>query len=160
MDKFFDRLGDVLKSFLNDDSDDDILGARQSRRYSGDPDLDAAYDELEEFLNTGKNQQKHSYSWSETEQRAGRQAYTDTSRQPKAAHTVPEVLRKDFEELGVPFGASEDECKAAYKRLLKIHHPDRHAGHPGNMKKATEKSARINVSYQRIQAWRETGKVE
>jgi curved DNA-binding protein CbpA len=48
----------------------------------------------------------------------------------------------------------------AYKKLLKIHHPDRHAGHPGNMKKATEKSARINAAYQKIEHWRETGKTE
>lgn len=152
MDKFFDRLGDVLKSFLNDDPD--------NRRYTGDPDLDAAYDELEVFLNTGKNQRQHSYAWSETNEKTGRQTNTETRKPPNTIYTVPEVLRKDFEELGVPFGASEEVCKAAYKRLLKIHHPDRHAGHPGNMKKATEKSARINASYQRIQSWRETGKVE
>jgi len=41
-----------------------------------------------------------------------------------------------------------------------VHHPDRHAGHPGNMKKATEKSARINAAHQRIERWRETGKVD
>jgi curved DNA-binding protein CbpA len=46
------------------------------------------------------------------------------------------------------------ECKAAYKKLLKLHHPDRHAGHTGNMKKATEKSARINAAYDRIEKWR------
>jgi curved DNA-binding protein CbpA len=66
-------------------------------------------------------------------------------------------LRGDFAELGLPFDASEEDCKQAYKKLLKIHHPDRHAGHEGNMKKATEKSARINAAYDRIQRWREGG---
>jgi len=75
-------------------------------------------------------------------------------------NALPEILRKDFAELGVAFGASADDCKVAYKKLLKIHHPDRHAGHPGNMKKATEKSARINAAYQKIEHWRETGKTE
>jgi curved DNA-binding protein CbpA len=71
---------------------------------------------------------------------------------------VPESLRPDFAELGVPFGASAEDCKAVYKNLLKIHHPDRHAGHAENMRKATEKSARINAAYDRINKWRETGR--
>jgi DnaJ-class molecular chaperone len=74
--------------------------------------------------------------------------------------TPPESLRSDFEELGLAFGASADACKAAYKKLLKLHHPDRHAGHEGNMRKATAKSARINAAYDRIERWRETGKTE
>jgi len=69
-------------------------------------------------------------------------------------------LRADFQELSLPFGAGAADCKAAYKKLLKIHHPDRHAGHEGNMKKATAKAARINASYRRIEAWRETGRIE
>ncbi|MDR2631686.1 MAG: J domain-containing protein [Spirochaetaceae bacterium] len=69
-------------------------------------------------------------------------------------------MRRDFEELGLSPGASAAECKAAYKQLLKKHHPDRHAGHPGNMKKATEKSARLNAAYDRIERWRRTGRVE
>ncbi|MDR2094638.1 MAG: J domain-containing protein, partial [Treponema sp.] len=70
------------------------------------------------------------------------------------AAAPPEELRPDFAELGLPFGASAGECKAAYKKLLNTHHPDRHAGHAGNMKKATEKSARINAAYDRIEKWR------
>jgi curved DNA-binding protein CbpA len=73
---------------------------------------------------------------------------------------MPETLRSDFAELGLPFGASADECKQAYKRLLKQHHPDRHGGHPENMKKATEKAARINAAFDRIERWRKTGKTE
>jgi curved DNA-binding protein CbpA len=68
---------------------------------------------------------------------------------------VPERLRGDFAELALPFGAGADECKAAYKRLLKKHHPDRHAGAEGDLQRATEKSARINAAYERIESWRE-----
>ncbi len=151
MDKFFDRLGEVLKNFLDEDSEH-LFGRPQGRRPFGDPDLDEAYDELEEFLNSGKGEHKKTAAWSDT--------YTQGAKKPASQPSIPESLRKDFEELGLPFGASEEECKAAYKRLLKVHHPDRHAGHPGNMKKATEKSARINAAYQRIETWRQTGKVE
>ncbi|MDR2209856.1 MAG: J domain-containing protein [Spirochaetaceae bacterium] len=63
-------------------------------------------------------------------------------------------MRPDFAELGLPFGAGADECKAAYRRLLKLHHPDRHAGHQGNMEKATKKMAKINAAYDRIEKWR------
>ncbi|MDR2746058.1 MAG: J domain-containing protein [Treponema sp.] len=70
----------------------------------------------------------------------------------------PEQLRQDFAELGLPFGAGAEECKAAYRRLLKLHHPDRHAGHQGNMEKATKKMAKINAAYDRIEKWRGEGK--
>jgi curved DNA-binding protein CbpA len=58
--------------------------------------------------------------------------------------------------LGVPFGAGAEECKTAYKNLLKIHHPDRHAGHEGNFKKATERSMKINAAWDRIEKWRKS----
>jgi DnaJ-domain-containing protein 1 len=165
MDRFFDRLGDVIKNFL-DDEDEHLFGGRARNGSFGDPDLDAAYDELDEFLKTGKNEKKEARSDGFTGQRAWSDPYGTGNAGPKrtsAPHGpagVPESLRKDFSELGVAFGADAETCKAAYKKLLKIHHPDRHAGHPGNMKKATEKSSRINASYQRIEHWRETGKTD
>jgi DnaJ-domain-containing protein 1 len=139
----FDRLGDVLRSYLNDTGPGPSASASARPRYA-DPDLDAAYEELDDFL-------------------AGKQRSKKTAgNAPRPA--PPEILRRDFDELGLPFGASADECKAAYKKLLKMHHPDRHAaegpGHEGNMKKATEKSARINAAYDRIEKWRETGKTD
>jgi hypothetical protein len=133
----FDRLGDVIRSYLNDTGPGPNPSA--GRRYA-DPDLDAAYEELDDFL-------------------AGKPHERTTGRPPPLP---PESLRRDFDELGVPFGAPADVCKAAYKKLLKVHHPDRHAaegpGHEGNLKKATDKSARINTAYDRIEKWRETAK--
>jgi DnaJ-domain-containing protein 1 len=163
MDKFFDRLGEVLKTFLDEDTDR-LFGPRQSRRPFSDPDLDAAYDELEQFLNSGKGDRDTNNAWKEYQKQRNdynsQRTAKNTSQFRPGSTSIPESLRKDFDELGLPFGASEEACKAAYKRLLKIHHPDRHAGHPGNMKKATEKSSRINAAYQRIETWRQTGKVD
>jgi len=186
MDRFFDRLGDAIKNLL-DDEDSKLFPGSRARTSSRDPDLDSAYAELDEFLKTGKNSEPKQKpaggtqggpgrrtTWADPEDN-GRRGYgpdagTNTGRSGGGAsaapgantgnNALPESLRKDFAELGVPFGASADDCKAAYKKLLKIHHPDRHAGHPGNMKKATEKSARINAAYQRIEHWRESGKTE
>ncbi len=169
MDRFFDRLGDVIKNFL-DDEDDRLFGRDRGTGFTGDPDLDAAYDELDEFLKTGKNRPAsgagptsgggRSSAWSDPRESGDAGFRRPQGEGRKSAGGPPEALTADFAELGVPFGANAEDCKAAYKKLLKTHHPDRHAGHPGNMKKATEKSARINASYQRIEHWRETGKVE
>ncbi|GHV87639.1 hypothetical protein AGMMS50255_9350 [Spirochaetia bacterium] len=150
----FDRLGDVIKSYLNDE-DEKIFGrtGREPRR-GGDPDLDAAFDELNDFLKgDSRRGDRRGIVDEEPGGGAGRSAGKTGNR------AAPAALRQDFAELGLDLGASAEECKAAYKKLLKIHHPDRHAGHPGNMKKATEKSARINAAYDRIEKWRGTGVV-
>jgi DnaJ-domain-containing protein 1 len=164
MDRIFDRLGDVIKNFL-DDEDDKLFPGGRKPGSSGDPDLDAAYAELNDFLKTDRDSAADRRSrpaasgprpagWSDGP------GASQAPRRPAGPPGVPESLRADFAELGVAFGAGADDCKLAYKKLLKIHHPDRHAGHPGNMKKATEKSSRINASYQRIERWRETGRTD
>ncbi|WP_041611573.1 J domain-containing protein [Treponema primitia] len=148
-----DRLGDVIKSYLNDTGNP--AGERIGRRYA-DPDLDEAYEELNEFLAGGKPGNRE-----DSQKRDNQGAFNSRGSEQTAGRSLPpENLRADFAELGLPFGAPEEECKTAYKQLLKIHHPDRHAGHEGNMKKATEKSARINAAYDRIEKWRATGKAE
>jgi DnaJ-domain-containing protein 1 len=142
---FFDRLGDVLRSYLKDD--DDWTDARGSygRRFSSDPDIAEAVEELEEFLG-GRTRSggRKTADWSGV--------HTAPPKKPQ----IPEALRPDFAELGVEFGANAEKCKSAYKRLLNIHHPDRHASHEGNMKKATAKSAKINAAYERICKWHES----
>uniref|UniRef100_A0A7V4KF90 Chaperone protein DnaJ n=1 Tax=Fervidobacterium pennivorans TaxID=93466 RepID=A0A7V4KF90_FERPE len=55
--------------------------------------------------------------------------------------------RKDYYEiLGVPRNASEDEIKAAYKRLVKEWHPDRHTGE--KKKEAEQKFKEIQEAYE------------
>jgi hypothetical protein len=147
----FDRLGDVIKSYLNDE-DRRIFGrgSRQGGAW-GDPDVDAAFEELNDYLGgaggkdwgpAGGSSENRDRSWNGGFGPAGNRALP------------PEELRPDFAELGLPFGASAEECKTAYKKLLNIHHPDRHAGHAGNFQKATARSARINAAWDRIEKWR------
>jgi DnaJ-domain-containing protein 1 len=152
-----DRLEEVIKSYLNDE--DGGVSDRSSKNWRqayADPDLEAAYQELNEYLKGGSGKTFDTGNFSQTEQKRPGSQGSDF-KHPETS--VPESIRKDFAELGLSPGASPEECKAAYKKLLKIHHPDRHAGHPGNMKKATEKSARINAAFDRIERWR-TGKGE
>lgn len=159
MDRFFDRLGDIIKGFLDDD-DAGVFGRGRtsgSRDRFSDPDLEAAFEELDDYLKSpsSASSSSHGKAWEEPAGSSGRNAGAASA--PRRPAGPPESLRRDFQELGVPFGADEATCKGAYKKLLKIHHPDRHAGHAENMRKATEKSARINAAFQRIEHWRETG---
>jgi DnaJ-domain-containing protein 1 len=118
------RLGNVIESYIND---------LESEFKSTDPDLDAAYEELDDYLNRKEAPGKAP---------------------PRSNENLPpQELRADFELLGAPFNSDLETCKAAYKKLLKIHHPDRHAGHEGNYKKATERSARLNAAWKRIEEW-------
>ncbi|MDR1468851.1 MAG: J domain-containing protein [Spirochaetaceae bacterium] len=141
------RLGDLFRSYFTFDDDFD----EGSSRVHGDPDIDEAWAELNEFMGstwTGKTR-----DWEDPyRSRAGERQNSGTG--PGNRGGPPERLRSDFAELGVAFGADEETCKAAYKKLLKVHHPDRHAGHEGNMKKATAKSSRINAAYENIRRWR------
>jgi len=152
------RLESVINSYFND------FGEQTSSRLrsSGDPDVDAAYEELDDFLkgDDSRREKKKAdnadyYTWRDAQETPGRSGGSTGTR----AKMPPEELRADFELLGVPFGADEETCKAAYKKLLKIHHPDRHAGHEGNYKKATEKSAKINAAVDRIEKWRTGGNI-
>ncbi|MDR1210972.1 MAG: J domain-containing protein [Spirochaetaceae bacterium] len=131
-----ERLGRILENRIND-------GLRRNHKNTpnADPDLEDAYSELNDYL-SGKEKPQDSFG------RAGRER--KAARQPP----VPEELKADFAELGVPFGADRKTCKEAYKKLLKLHHPDRHAAHEGNMKKATEKTARVNAAYERVESRR------
>jgi DnaJ-domain-containing protein 1 len=133
----WNRLGGVINSYFND-----LSGETNSRlktdnyaKANNDPDYTAAYEELNDYLNSKKANPEYSNAFS-------------------GKKLPPEELRADFKYLGVPFGASAEECKAAYKKLLKLHHPDRHTGHEGNYKKATEKAAKINAAHDRIEKWR------
>jgi DnaJ-domain-containing protein 1 len=157
--RIFDRLENLVKSYLNGEGTP--FSESFEGRSSGDPDLDSAYEELNEFLNAGKSGGAGGFSGGNGRAGKGNNAAGDrTARSGSAGNAVPEELRGDFAELGVPFGAPVGECKAAYKQLLKKHHPDRHAGHAGNMRKATEKTARVNAAFDRIKRWRTTGRVD
>ena len=143
----WERLADVVKSYLHDD---DVFGrsAPKSGRPAGDPDLDAAYEELNDFL---KGEKPGDKNWGR--ENAGGTGSSGGASDSRFRRPMPEELRKDFEELGLGPDATQAECKEAYKKILKINHPDRHAGNPENMKKATEKTARVNAAYDRLVNW-------
>ena len=127
----WERFGDVLKSYINDGSEK--VSWRHTSR--SDPDLEAAFEELDDFLSDGKK---------------NKQAPV------KPAKPVPDDVRRAFAELGLEPDANAEECREAYKILLKEHHPDHHSKHPGNLEKATKKTALLNAANERLLVWFET----
>ena len=152
----FDRLGTVINSYINDFGNQTSRGFYSSQnRRSGDPDFDAAYDELNDFLNGGASENRRSEN---TDNNFFWQSAGNRQSSEQSPTLPPDEILADYKFLGVPHDADDEICKSAYKKLLKIHHPDRHIGHEGNYKKATEKSAKINAAWDRIEKWRKLEK--
>ena len=142
----WDRLGTIIKSYVTFEASEERTSRASDFKRHGDPDLDAAYEELDDFLK-GNVKDKAGKAPDTT---TGAGAKTDKKEKKKP---VPEHLRADFAELGLEPEATVEECKEAYKKLLKIHHPDRHAKHEENQKKATAKTVRVNEAYERIRKY-------
>ncbi|MCL2206107.1 MAG: J domain-containing protein [Treponema sp.] len=151
------RLGNVVKSYLNDEDLGSIFkydsssksGHSKSAGYTrhGDPDLNAAYEELNDFLGGEKTGSQKSTSQGTKDEAKGNS---------RPFSHMPEELRKDFDELGVKYDSTAAECKAAYKKILKAYHPDHHAGNAEAVRIATEKTAKVNAAYTRIEKWLKT----
>lgn len=63
------------------------------------------------------------------------------------------MINNPYKVLGVPEGASEEECAAAYKKLAKKYHPDLNPDNPA----AAEKMAEINAAYDQIKSGNTSG---
>jgi len=125
----WERLGNVVRSYLSGESE----GSVHDENFH-DSDLHAAYEELDDFLR-------------------GKEAPKGTSGGAVKSRQVPEELWADFAELGVSQEANAEECKEAYKKLLKLYHPDRHAENTGAINEATRRTAAINAAYERLEKW-------
>ncbi|HOX92721.1 MAG TPA: J domain-containing protein [Spirochaetales bacterium] len=158
MDQIFDRLGNLLKSWLNNDIDTEPSSSGQGSRTgqstrSGDPLLDDAMDELDAFLDDDKQKQERL-----TREREARARAEEAARaRPSGPSGPPKKLVDAYKTMGLSYGAPFESVRSAYKKLLKEHHPDRHGHSPEALKKATETSARINNAYRLIETWHETG---
>ncbi len=127
----FDRLTNILKANLNDSYDkiSDIFDGKKK-------DEDVKYEPY--TPNTSHTQQS--------------QSYTNTYEQQQRAQELrqQEELRKKekgyYDALELSFGASFEEIKKAYRRLMKKYHPDLYP-EPEKHKTAQQVSRRINEAY-------------
>ncbi len=153
----FDRIADLLLALLAKTPRADGSGGSGRRGFSAsggrgsrDPDLKEAWEELEEYLRTGRNspRPKETAGRDRREDRPGRASPAGPGGAGKAA--VNEALRPDYANLQVAFGAPFEEVRRSYKRLLQRYHPDRFAGDPEKQRTATLITQRIIDSYRRI----------
>ncbi len=142
MEPLFERFQRLVRSYLQFGAPSD----EWFEQHEEDRDYREAWDELDEFLRSGRSTGTSSgYS------RAGAGPGFGTG---TAGHRLPpEELRKDYELFGVEFGASFHAVRNAYRRLMRIHHPDLHAGNSAKQREATHTSQQLNTAYQRIKAW-------
>jgi DnaJ-domain-containing protein 1 len=130
VDKFFDRLGDFVRSIMNEHPSRGSRARSDARPGDPDPVVREAWEELDAYL---KGEEK-------------------PEPQPlRRLDPAIEALRQDYANLEVPVGASFDEVRKSYRRLLAAYHPDRNAGDPQRLRLATEITKKINVSFRRIE---------
>ena len=141
VDQIFDRFGNLLKSLFSEDSPSQPGGTSFS-----DPDLQDAWDELEDFL--------HDDNGSKT---TSRSSFTSRVRTPEPE--IPVQLQQDYKLLNSKPGTPLTEVAKSYRQLLRIHHPDKHAADPEAFAKATEKTKSLTAAFRRIKEYTDTGKI-
>lgn len=62
----------------------------------------------------------------------------------------PRDVRDAYAALSLPLGASRSEVRAAYKRLLHAHHPDKHQDDGEAERRATERTMKIRAAWERL----------
>lgn len=161
VDQLFDRFGDLLRSWIASDGPDSgpVRDATQGNPHvrSADPFLDEAMEELDAYLDNDREAQERIRRERDARARAEEQARSSRARPVDTPQGPPQKLLDAYRVLGLSYGATFAQAKAAYKRLLKEHHPDRHGSTPEALRKATETSARINDAFRVVETWHETG---
>ena len=189
----FDRLGDFLRDYIDEDNQDifsspqeQIEKEKSTQNFSQDNQSTEkeknAY--TTEKIKTEKSKEKFTFTQKETET----EFKFDTSKQQSEFNTknnsqsqkfsnkkteqqktsskqkkqttgkryyVPFELYEDFKTLCVMPGTNLEECKIAYKSLLKQFHPDKFANEPEKQKEATEITSSITSAFTRIKTWYE-----
>ncbi len=134
MDRIFDRLTNLVRSLMQDDSS-------SSPGQAGDPDLDEAMEELDEFLATGRSA-------------------SSTPVKPPERNPLSDELRRAFTVLECSPSDDLHLLKKAYKRLLRTYHPDKHGDHPEKQRVATEITQKLNDSYRRVCRYKEAAALD
>ncbi|MCX7028447.1 MAG: J domain-containing protein [Spirochaetes bacterium] len=161
MDQILERLERLVRAWTNT-AGDGSAGVSGATRYSssGDPDLDAAMTELDDYLDTSKTETERreaqeARSRAEAERRAGeaRARQSGPSGGGSYDRGTSAVIEDAYRYLGLTPYAPFPDVKNAYRKLLLKYHPDRNSGSPETLKRSTETSTRINAAYQIIEAY-------
>jgi len=60
-------------------------------------------------------------------------------------------LRELYTQLEVPYGASFEDVKKSFRRLMRKYHPDLHAGNPQKHKTATQLTMSLTQAYNELE---------
>ena len=174
MNSLFDRLGDMLKDYIEDDQDifSKPSDEKEADNKQADKTAETEVEDSDAEPDTDDNNKTDSQHTSQTTNNmyeTKRKTFTfNTQNQQRTSFTkkadkdytiykapkpVPPQIRKDFDFFGLSLNASLNDCKAVYKKLLKVYHPDKHSADPVKLKTATEYSARVNTAYKRLVEW-------
>lgn len=196
MNSMFDRLGEFLRDYIDED-DQDIFSSpeeqlekeKSSKKFSQDEKSNETKSHTNEKIKKEEKQEKFSFTQNKSENKT--EFKFDTSKQQSEFHNtkksqeqnfsntnaqngrtqrsqsqqkkqtsskryyVPFELYEDFKTLCVMPGTNLEECKVAYKSLLKKFHPDKFANEPEKQKEATEITSSITSAFTRIKTWYE-----
>ncbi|WP_291723220.1 J domain-containing protein [Bernardetia sp.] len=121
----FDRLKNIIRSTTNDFLEKNGLSDDEYAR--------AIDDEYEKEFGSLGNDSSYSSSF-------------DTEYNFETPKANPKE-RIYYHTLGLEQGASFEQVKTAYKKLMKAYHPDRHQANPQKQKWAVEQSQKVNEAY-------------
>ena len=72
-------------------------------------------------------------------------------KRPAPPPTKEQRLRALYQQLEVPYGASFDEVKRSFRRLMRKYHPDLHAGNPTKHRAATQLTMSLTQAYDELE---------
>ncbi len=153
-----DRIAEFLRDIFGDGDQgspgpggpgNSARGTRSGR--SVDPDLDQAWQELNDFLGPGDR----GSAGGGTGGSRGSRGSAGSGRSGGAPRHPLEALRQDYANLEVPFPSDIETVRRSYKKLMLRYHPDKHGGDPEQLRVATEITKRINESFERIRSFHE-----
>ena len=114
-------------------------------RRPADPDLAAAMDELDEFLNTGRSPEPEPGPRPRQQARGPR---------PAPRPEIPEDIVKAYRNLELTPSATTEEVRASYRKLMRTYHPDKHTGDAEKQRVATEITQRVTEAFIKIREFR------
>ena len=190
----FDRLGDFLRDYIDDDEQDIFSSPeeqmdKENLKYNASQnqykEQSTKNDYTEKNKKTESTKEKFTFTQNQSEKtefkfdtskQQSEYKYSEKTQQQKNAYTkihqnksqsqqkkqssskryyVPFELYEDFKTLCLMPGTNLEECKIAYKSLLKKFHPDKFANEIEKQKEATEITSSITSAFTRIKTWYE-----
>lgn len=145
----FDKLGDLLKDYIDDEDQQrqnlnvqNFSSKEQVQRTVAD-----AFN-ISDFIDSKNRSQGKIYSSQTGEFRTLKPEFERIR-----TKEISVQLINDFKKLGVEAPSSLEKCKQAYKKLIKKYHPDNYLNSPLDYEKATKITISLTESLDRIKEW-------